>query len=168
MRCSDFSDLPSASLVSASGPPTGGTCSLRSRAAHLPTGSARSGSPLDQHGNFGWRLMEISQVPGLPSHTCQAQRPRWARRPMTWGRRGAAFRAFDHVGHHNNLFSRLQLGPHAPCVRFTTAVARRSATLGSDPASPFGRAGLLPAGQLVGFDVYFIFLLPRLGLAHVG
>ena len=76
-----------------------------------------------------------------------------------------AFRQADAVGPRDSSFEALFRSSHAPCVRFAPPVARRRATLGSAGWSALGGRDLHPRGRFDGFDVYFIFLHPRLGLA---
>ena len=88
--------------------------------------------------SFGWRYRflfgggndEISQVPGEPSRTCPALRPRLDLTSRPLSTLGVAFRDFDGAGSNGSLFSGIN---HTACAL---------AVYASQPGSPLDHARL--------------------------
>ena len=107
---------------------------------------------------------------GNPLHACPALRPRWdlCARPLL--RFGAAFRASDGVGSHENRnFEAQSHGPHARCLRFAGWVAPAPARLASGCLARRCRArGSSCSSRWVPYRRFLLrcFLLLQAFLAH--
>jgi len=103
-------------------------------------------------------LMHVPRSTTPVEHLSPTTRPKYV-----------AFRPLKDVGSHDEQhFGAQSRGPYTPCVRFTLTVTRHGATLGSGWWSALARWGFHPWGCERGFNVYSIFLLSRLCLAHSG
>jgi hypothetical protein len=117
------------------------------------------------------RQKELPGSWGTPMHACPALRPRWDRRARSSRHPDTAFRLFRRRRlPPRDAFEAPSRGLHTPCVRFTSTVTRRRATLGSGcgPALPGGIG--YPLGSTERFPSscshYMTSPFPRLRLAH--
>lgn len=115
-----------------------------------------------------------SQVPGEPRYVhAPLPDPGGIAAPDPLGASDAVFRSFHVVDSHNWAFEAHSRGLHVPCVRFTHAVARARATLGSGCGSalpggidhPLGSIERFPPPHIIR-STYMASPFPRLGLAH--
>jgi len=142
-----------------------GACSLWPTAPSIAVRSAWSGSPLDQRGvrSRGGRPPRFLGIPraraplydlggtSVPDHSARrCGLPRLSKRRLP----------------RNETFEAQSRGPRSPCVRFTSTVTRRGATLGSGWWSTLAGRDWFPQGCKGDFDCYVISLPSRLGLAH--
>ena len=117
---------------------------------------------------------ESSQVPGRPSRTCRALRPRWDRcaRPSGALPYSLALRCCLPLLRRRRLprltsFGAQSHGPHTRCLRFAARVAPGPRKTRFRLVALLGRAGLQPAGsKRKASATSSAFSFPRLHLAH--